>query len=167
MTSLLLALLLATDLGTQIQSADGWIGYTVPVVSGRHVICSWDSITVGHWDDKRPATALVVLFHVERGKVDQVRVSSPECPVETAVRKIDGIDPRESIRYLTSLIDREPSLGKKAVTALALHAGAEDALISLARNHRDSSLRGQALFWVGQRAGEKAASVLRNAVDND
>jgi hypothetical protein len=156
------------DLASQIQSASGWIGYSVPVVSGRHVTCSWDSLTIGDWEERRPATALVVLYHVERGNVDEVRLSSVECPVEKPVRKIDGVDPRESIRYLTSLIDRETtSLGKKAVTAIALHAGAEDTLLSLARDHRNSKVRSHALFWVGQRAGEKAASVLRNAVDND
>src|SRR5688500_17223728 len=89
---------LHADLPSQIQSASGWVGYSVPVVSGRHVICSWDSLTIGDWEEKRPASALVVLYHVERGNVDEVRLSSVECPVDKPVRKIDGVDPRESIR---------------------------------------------------------------------
>jgi hypothetical protein len=42
-----------------------------------------------------------------------------------------------------------------------------DTLIDLARNDASSGVRGQALFWLGQKAGEKAISTLGHAVDAD
>jgi HEAT repeat protein len=166
----LLALSLATsvraDLASRVQSVSGWVGYSVPIAAGGHLMCAWDSLTI-NWDERSSASALVVLYHVERGNVDKIRLSSPECPVKGPVTKIDDVDPAESIRYLSALIDRDSSIGKKALTAIALHEGAEDTLLSLARNHHVASIRGHALFWVSQRAGERAASTLRDAVDHD
>jgi HEAT repeat protein len=73
----------------------------------------------------------------------------------------------ESIKLLTALIDADVEISKKAVTALALHRDSEDELIRLARRHPSKSVRGSALFWVGQRAGRRAIETLRDAVDND
>jgi hypothetical protein len=42
-----------------------------------------------------------------------------------------------------------------------------DAVISLARNDRSPKVRGQALFWLGQKAGQKAVGVITSAIDND
>jgi HEAT repeats len=42
-----------------------------------------------------------------------------------------------------------------------------DTLIDLARNDSASGVRGQALFWLGQKAGEKAVRTLGRAVDAD
>jgi hypothetical protein len=42
-----------------------------------------------------------------------------------------------------------------------------DTLIDLARNDSASSVRGQALFWLGQKAGERAVRTLGRAVDAD
>jgi HEAT repeat protein len=42
-----------------------------------------------------------------------------------------------------------------------------DTLIDLARNDAAANVRGQALFWLGQKAGERAVRALRTAVDND
>jgi hypothetical protein len=42
-----------------------------------------------------------------------------------------------------------------------------DTLIDLARNDSASSVRGQALFWLGQKAGARAVRTLGRAVDDD
>ena len=77
-----LALPLRADLASQIQSANGWVGYAVPIVEGRHFVCSWDNYTNIQYgdDDMQPvSSALIVLYEVEDGKVVTVRSSSPEC----------------------------------------------------------------------------------------
>jgi hypothetical protein len=153
-----IAFLLAT-LATDVRSADGWVGYSVPLVEGRHVLCSWD-------ESDRPASALVVLYQVRGGRIERMRLSSPECRAEHPVRWLENVDPAESRRLLRALID-EDELGKEAVTAFAFHRDSEDELIDLAKRHRSKSVRGSALFWVGQRAGARAAEVLRDVVDND
>jgi hypothetical protein len=42
-----------------------------------------------------------------------------------------------------------------------------ETLLDLARNDTSSKVRGQALFWLGQKAGERAVRTLRRAVDDD
>jgi HEAT repeat protein len=39
--------------------------------------------------------------------------------------------------------------------------------LSLARTGKDARVRGDALFWVAQRAGTKAMDAVSNAIDND
>jgi hypothetical protein len=43
---------------------------------------------------------------------------------------------------------------------------ATDLLLSLAKSHRSTQVRKQAIFWLGQRAGEKATAHLKEAADD-
>ena len=165
--TLLLALPLQADLASQVRSTDGWAAYSVPIADGRHVLCSWDSVTITGPDWDTPASALLVMFRVANGEVETVRLSSPECRATHEVRWIANVDPKESVRVLRMLVDGNSSVAKKAVTALALHADAEEEMLWLARRHPSSKIRSSALFWVGQRAGRRAAETLRDAVDHD
>ena len=162
----LLALPLHADLASDIRSSSGWVGYSVPI-DGRHTICSWDSVMTAEdrWDN--PASALLVMYRVEGGVVESMRLSSPECRATEKVRWLQNVDPSESIRLLEALIGTDTSVSKKAVGALALHRDAQESLLRLARRHRSSRVRGAALFWVGQRAGARAAETLSDAVEND
>lgn len=164
----LFALPLRADLASEIKAADGWIGWGVPIADGRHHLCSWDVVNDvdTSWDN--PASELFVLLHVEKGAVRSMRMSSPECRATHPVRWIRNVDPRESARLMLAFAEgADTSVAKKAVTALAMHRDTTDELIRLARDSRLSKVRGHALFWVSQRAGQRAASVLRSAVDND
>ena len=55
------------------------------------------------------------------------------------------------------------------MAALTMHAdpGATEALIRLARSGPDRDLRGQALFWLAQEAGDKVAGVITDAIEHD
>jgi HEAT repeat protein len=163
----LLALPLQADLATDIRSAAGWIGYSVPVAAGGHTICSWDSYVDMDRQWNAPASALLVMYEVDRGAIRSMRVSSPECRATHEVRWLQNVSEQESVRFLTALIDGDAGISKKAVTALALHRDSEEELIRLARRHASKSVRSTALFWVGQRAGRRAAEILRDAIDND
>ena len=164
--ALLVAAPLVADLRSEVRSASGWVAYQVPIVEGRHTVCSWDSVTPAGepWDT--PASALIVLMHVANGVIDNIRISSPECRATHAAKWLGAVDPAESRRLLLDLIERE-RVGKKAVSALALQRDAEPELIDLARRHREAKIRSSALFWLGTRAGARAAAALRDAVDND
>ena len=164
MTMLALFLALALD----IRSASGWVGYSVPIADGRHTICSWDEHSI-NIDSQRSSgsSALLVMYRVEGGAIKAIRLSSPECRATHEVRWLQNVDPRDSIALLRELTAGDVSLAKKAVVALALHDGAEQELVTLARRHASPKVRGAALFWVGQRAGKRAAETLRDAVDND
>lgn len=164
----LFALPVEADLLSRIESSSGWVGYTVAIVEGRHVLCSWDDSWTISDDCRAAASALQVLYEVSGGRIASIRLSSPECRVNRPVQWLTGVDPEESVRVLATIVGRsDSSVAKKAVTALALHRDTEDELIAIARNHPASKVRGNALFWIGQRAGAKAAATLRDAVDHD
>jgi HEAT repeat protein len=44
---------------------------------------------------------------------------------------------------------------------------AEDELIHMAKFDEDSKVRGQALFWIAQKAGKRATAALNDAIQND
>ncbi len=164
------AIPLRADLVRQIESAAGWVGYAVPILDGRHFVCSWDEgINIYDDDYRRRSSALHVFYQVEKGKVVSIRLSSPECTTSRPVQWLTGVDPKESVRYLLALVNRDDlSVAKKVVGALALHRDTpDDELIVLAKRHPSAKIRSMALFWVSQRAGDKAAGVLRDAIDND
>jgi hypothetical protein len=157
----LVALPLHADLASDIRAADGWVGYSVPLSEGQHNFCSWDA------GDFTPASALTILYRIEKREIVSMKLSSPECPATHEVRWLPSVDPAESLRLLRVLVDSDRSIGKKAVTALALHEGSEEELLWLARRHPSAAIRSSSLFWVGQVAGRRAAATLRDAVDHD
>jgi HEAT repeat protein len=60
-------------------------------------------------------------------------------------------------------------LADGALTALAMHRdpAALERLLTAARDGATTHLRGQALFWLGQRAGEKAVGAITDAIARD
>jgi HEAT repeat protein len=170
LATLFLALPLHADLRQQIESKMGWVGYSVPI-SGRHTVCSWDdwSQNISDGPHLQPSSALYVLYEVRGGRIETMRLSSPECgPISRSIQWLEGVDPRESARLLRTLIENgDRSLAKKAVNALALHQGTVDDLIDIARHNSSPKVRSSALFWVSQAAGDRAAAVLKDAIDND
>jgi HEAT repeat protein len=78
-------------------------------------------------------------------------------------------DPRAG-QTIVEAIDTDPSadVRKKAVFALGqLGEPGEPLLVQIARTHKDPAVRGEAIFWLAQRAGRKAAQAITAAVDQD
>ena len=158
--ALLFALPLSADLRRDIESRSGWVGYSV-AVPGDHWFCSWDG------ESHAGSSTMLVLYRVSGGAIQTISLSSPECDRHEDAQWLQNVDPRESARLLRSLVDEKGAAAKKAVTALALHEGTAGDLIDIARHHESASIRKSALFWVAQKAGQRAASVLKDAVDHD
>ena len=175
----------AGDLRRQIVSLDssggrGWAGYSIPISSARHVeiccsyrcgSCSLDNANVNiiNVSDDDFAGSVSILYRVENGAITQIRPLG-SCGVDATgarVYWIESVDPRASIDMLSSLAKGSAPITNRAILALSLHDGATDALIDLAHYGERSRVRSDALFWLAQTAGEKAAAALRNAVDND
>jgi HEAT repeat protein len=117
---------------------------------------------------------LYVLYRIADRRVDRIRFSSPECPLDAGgltVRWLTGVSGTASIDWLTRFTtgDSARRLQNQAVVAIALHADppAIDRLLVFARDGKDARLRGDALFWVAQRAGAKAMGTITSAIDND
>ena len=160
----------AGDLRRQIEALpNGWAGYELATNGQRRMFCSYNE-SVNISDDLHVASARVsVFFHVDGHRIDRVNMRSAACDLDAegkSVTWLEGVDSRASLDLLEALVRQDDDDAKHALVALAISNGSTDRLIDIAR-HGSSNLRGKAMFWLGQQAGEKAAAALRDAVEND
>jgi len=166
----------STLIGSIAQPA--WIGYAVKTRPHDGQDGCWSDGT----NRRRSGTPLklegtdelYVLFRVDQRQVGRITFASPECQLDAGgltVHWLTGVSAGESVDYLATFVDGKSTrhLANEAIVAIALHGdpASLDRLIGLARNNQDSRVRAAALFWVGQRAGDKAASTITDALDND
>ena len=116
-----------------------WVGYAVPVVEGDAFMCDW---------------------------TDRSRA------VSTApVHWFTGVTAADSVAFLKTFVTHMATgrMADGAVSAIAMHAGAQalDTLLALAHHDASAKVRGQALFWLGQRAGQKAVGAITAAIEQD
>jgi hypothetical protein len=163
-------------LGSIAQPA--WIGYAMKTRSNDSDNGCW-SDGVNRRRSSRPlklegSDELYVLYRVDQRQVDRIKFASAECQLDAgglAVHWLTGVTAAESLDYLISFTDGKTSrrLANQAIVAIALHGdpAATDRLLTLARRSQDSRVRADALFWIGQRAGEKAVGTITDALEND
>ena len=151
-------LLAALFLAVPPVAADQWIAWRIPT-SGTNVRNGCTS-----------SGSLVLAARVDDDRVERVRFFDPHCEpgFDGLSPSMRTMTPEASIAWLESHT-RNADEPDDLVTAIALHDrdAAVPALIRLARNEPDRKARRQALFWLGQKAGSKAAAELRRAVDED
>ena len=155
-----------------------WIGYTQPLIDGNHNMCDY-------WNDGRmitqstdpirlePADFFFVMFRVEEKQITRIRTYSANCPLDAggkAVHWFTSVPVNDSVNYMkTFMAPTEPrKLNDSAVTVIALTKGDQplNELLSLARDGTTQS-KGNALFWLAQRAGMKAVGTITAAIEND
>ncbi len=160
------------------RQAPGWIAWSVGAVPGDHRSCGSGRDDVGvrleparHGTGARPRVALegpsqiLVFFRAEQGRVQKVRVISPDCDIDAGglpVHWLTDVDPKESVSLLASFardFTHAPhrALGDGALTALALHrdASALGALRRFAAAGQPRELRKQAAFWLAAARGRE------------
>src|ERR1041385_7557885 len=120
----------AADLGAQIRAANGWIGYTVASTPNFHGndcgYCSLDDYR-NRWTGEVPRTPepgrdALILYRVDGGSIERIRVYSTACSIDGAgrdVTMIENVDPRASIRFLETRIDGSHHEALAAIAASA------------------------------------------------
>ncbi len=141
-----------------------WIGYGV---EGRARECGENCCGAERPIRLEPNGPVAVLYRIEQQRLDRIRTAALDCEVEAGglpVVWLSGVGAGDSIAHLEGLAGV-----RGAVAALAMHrdAGALEALLRLARSHAAGRVRGDALFWIAQRAGEKAAPAITEAIEKD
>ncbi|MFL6245890.1 MAG: HEAT repeat domain-containing protein [Thermoanaerobaculia bacterium] len=176
---LFVSLFLAVTLLAQSHTApiptigtSGWFGWKVPIRG--HTICcnrcSLDSnqgFSINDDDDLDISTEMLIAVRVEDGKIRKVRLFDGSCNVPK-VTMLPNVSTENSLDYLLSQIrnaDREGEL--MAAISMHDHPRVVPALLELARHDPETETRRHAIFWLGQRAGEKVAGELRRFVDED
>lgn len=120
--------------------------------------------------------AMIVLYRVEEKAVQKIRTFTPECELDAGGRTIhwlEGVVPAESVALLASLVSRDAQkrdrVTNSALAAISMHRdpSADSTLIRLARQDTSPKVRGDAIFWVAQKAGQKAAAEITAAIEQD
>lgn len=158
-------------------ATSGWFAWKVPI-HGRSVCCNRCSLDNDRGfsitdddDDFNPSGEMLIAVRVEGGKVRRVRLFSGSCNLDTrgkTVHMLDNVTTESSVDYLLSQIpnaDREGEL--MAALSMHDHPRVVPALIQLARHDPETETRRHAIFWLGQKAGDKVAGELRRAVEED
>lgn len=154
-----------------------WIAYRVPLLAGDRKICDWSD------EARRPpltsvklegGDTLFVFLRAESRAVTRVRMFSEGCTIDAGgvpVTWLEGAQPAQSVALLASLVDpaRPRRVVDGALAALAMHhdPSAATALVTAARSGGSGQVRGQALFWVAQRAGTQAIPTIAEAIERD
>ena len=159
-------------------SAPVWVGYSVPVNRRDGEAGCWSDGEVTGRTRVGPlklegADTLFVLYRITDRAVQRIRIASPECPLDIGgltLQWLTGVRPGDSIDWLNTLAtgDSSKRLANSATMAIALHGDqqATDRLIALARSAKSSDVRGTALFWLAQRAGDKAVGTITQALED-
>jgi len=159
-------------------SAAVWVGYSVPVNRRDGDGGCWSDGDVTGRTRVGPlklegADTLFVLYRIADRNVQRIRIASPECPLDLGgltLQWLTGVRPGDSIDWLSTLATGDSSrrLANNATMAIALHGDqqATDRLIALARTAKSSDVRGTALFWIAQRAGDKAVGTITQALED-
>jgi hypothetical protein len=172
----------AGDLGRQFEairgslSDPGWIGYAVPMVTGDHFLCDWSE----NRSRRTPTTVkleggdmLHVLYRIEGRAVARIRMFSEGCGIDAGGRPVvwmTGVQPAQSVTLLRGLLDdASRRVAEGALAALSMHAdaSASTALLAIARDAPNPDTRGKALFWVAQRAGDRALPAIAESIERD
>jgi len=174
-----------TNIGKDLQALAGtlteptWIGYTQPLIDGEHEMCDyWNNGTrySQSTDPIRlePADFFFVMFRIENRAITRIRTYSANCPLDAggkAVHWFNNVPVGASVGLMKTFMGANAArrLNESAVTVLALTDGQQplDELIGLANHGTTTGARGNALFWLAQRAGQKAVGTITAAIEND
>lgn len=159
-------------------SGPAWIGYAVSVNRGDRETGCWSSDAFSGRTRVGPlklegSDSIYILYRIADRGVQRIRIASPECPLDTGgltLHWLTGVRAPDSVDFLETLAtgDGSRSLTNSATMAIALHEDrrATDRLITMARDAKSGAVRGNALFWVAQRAGDQAVGTITQALED-
>ena len=119
---------------------------------------------------------VVILYRIAERRVERIRMFSEDCELDAGGRTVhwlQDVRPSESIALLESLIgpdtERKNRVSNAAMSAIAVHGEPASATVleRLARTHASTSIRGEAIFWLAQKAGRKAVPTITEAIEKD
>ncbi len=152
-----------------------WVGYAVRARGRSGGDGCWDGRnSVRVTPVKLEGSAdLFILFRVQDRVVQRIQFAQADCSLDIgglALHWLTNVSAPASLDWLTTFTRGDGrSVANNAVVAIALHgdASATDRLIAIAKDGPDRQSRSQALFWLSQRAGERAAGTITDAIESD
>lgn len=169
-----------------IGSRSGWVAWSVPMVAEGQICCYTDKggccggCSLGGnrgWSINNDRNGLryqgggdvVIAVRIEGGEIEKVQMFDSGCPVDGRgheVHWLANVDPASSITYLADRARTADGHGNSAIGALAQHAhpNTVPALERLAGRGYPEKVRGDALFWIGQRGEERGYRFLHDFI---
>ena len=170
-----------------IGRGDGWYAWSVPIPDDVSICCwgngnsgnccnacelegnrGW-SLNVGDKDSPRQGGGSMVLaLRMDEGTVTKVRMLNAGCSINgrgNAIRWLQNVDPVSSIAFLES----HARTSKEVLGAIAQHdhPSTIPALERLAGRDYSEKTRENAIFWLGQRGGERGFRFVRDLVHSN
>jgi hypothetical protein len=180
--------MVAGDRSMCCSSGDGtWISDGVVFSNGRLSPCGIEGTDRGARIQGAPAPPsapiklegpenLFVLYRVEQGAVQKIRVFSPDCELDAGGRTIhwlQDVTGADSVALLATFVGRQDEqstrLTEQAITAIALHRdpAADATLERLSASQQPDSVRKKAVFWLGQTRGRRGFEVVVKIARSD
>ena len=122
---------------------------------------------------------MAVMYRSENGKIGKIRIFSLGCAADAGglnVLWLEGVAASESVKVLERFVisdgasgEGHDSLGKSALTALALHGdpSADRAMESFVSPNRPEWLRRETAFWLGEARGAEGLRALEKMAKDD
>lgn len=170
----------------------GWFGYAFETDRGDHRSCCYadgrrsgcslegDNAQVfGKVSQTGPVSLEgsnqeQVLFRVENGQVQKVRVFSLDCGLDAGGLRfvwLRDVPAAASLAYLAQLASRNgrEQVMDGALLAISLHeaARADEILEGFTRPSESAKLREKTVFWIGVNRGERGVRILKDVVTHD
>jgi len=152
-----------------------WVAWSEPIIPGQHGDMCWNG---NNWNEHMTGapvrlegqTSLVVLVRMEKGQVDQIRVTSLDCRLDAGglpFYLINAVPPAESATWLKTQVGGNHL--DSAVLAISLHAGpaADRALDDFVAPNQPERVREKAAFWLGNSRGAHGVGVLKRVLASD
>jgi hypothetical protein len=169
----------SADFGRDVQSAAArsaaaWIGYRVPIARRADATLQTSESCCGRCR-LAPPSDLVILARVQQGSVLELRPLAADCDMDAGGMSLlwfDGVSADASVAWLSTLVASPPAgstrLAQSALVAIGQHAG-RDAVAALVKFGQTGTtpVRGQALFWLAQRAAAEALPAIDLALQKD
>lgn len=128
--------------------------------------CNGSQNIISHGDSRIEYDQIFLVATLDDGKITKLKMTEPNCPLKSGTRLVENVTPDASLDFLLEHVADDED---RHVAAIAMHDQPRvvPELIQLARNHRNTKVRRDAVFWLGQRAGDKAAAELERVIDED
>ena len=154
-TRTLFVSLLALSLSAAARSPE-WIAWKVPV---QPTTLNDGDCAMGFM----ATTAMTIAVRMDGDRLEDIRFRNANCPLGVDAKFIER-DPETSVAFLAAHATEQ-----QVVAAIALHdtPSAVPALEKLAGREYASDIREHALFWLGQRGGERGFRYLRDFLRGD
>jgi len=143
------------------------------------------SVSINSSDEKagkvrlEGSTQMAVMYRAEGAKIGRIRFFSLECAADAGglnVLWLEGVQPSESVKVLEKFVTNDEasgegheSLGRGALTALALHgdASADRAMESFVSPNQPEWLLRETVFWLGEARGAEGLRTLEKMAKSD